>query len=350
MNLIRSALMQIFFGRNSSGVVADLAGDLGSTTYRWNDAAIKRILIGESATDIQIKQDGSALVVTIGGTEVFRVDTTNGITATDYADNTIPVEAIVDGGLGLTREVFNSNGTFTSGANVNRVLLFGCGGGGGGGGGGGDAGGGVAGGGGGGQGAIPTLISLPVTPSTGYAIVIGPGGEAGVAGTSGGGAGGNGTQGTSTTFGGSLVTLFGGLGGLGGEGSGAGTGQGGAARSYLTKYGLHFSASGKGSTGEAVNNGTAGDASIFAGGGAAGTSSATTGGGGGGGGAGYGTGSAGGNGANASSGNPGAAATANTGAGAGGGSGGERGGGNQPGREGGVGGSGFLWVMYVKES
>ncbi len=176
-----------------------------------------------------------------------------------------------------TFQAFTSgSGTYTTPANVYRIVV-GSGGGGGGGGGGGNAsaGFGAGGGGGGGGGYSESTIN---NPSASYSYSVGSGG-------SGGGVGASGSGGNSTTF--STYTSSGGNAGTGGStvatygsGGGGGSGSGGS----INSYGNAGSLGGAGQAGAAQGIGGDGGGSFFGGGGQPGSAGQNFGGGGGGGG------------------------------------------------------------------
>jgi hypothetical protein len=73
-NLLRDVLNGNHVPRNSSGVATDVAGDLGTSTLRWNDAYINEIFLGLTADSISFADDSTDLIIRRAGVEVQRLD------------------------------------------------------------------------------------------------------------------------------------------------------------------------------------------------------------------------------------------------------------------------------------
>lgn len=336
-NQYKSALGVNMVPRNVSGVAADLAGDLGQTTLRWNNAYIGGFLqLGTIASGLKIVEDSGELTFEVGGSEVARMDA-NGLTRSSF-----PTTGVL---RDLKIATFTSSGTWTVPDNVTSVIVLGCGGGGGGGGGGANYGGG----GGGGSGAQPITAAIAgLTPGASISVVIGAGGNAGAGGISGGN-GVVGANGNPSSFG--TLVFNGGLGGDPGVGStlgGTNPAGGAGAAEAMTPMGHRVAGGGGGAGAQNGTSvaGTAGSRSMYAtapsGGASAGTGTLRGGGGGGGGSA---T-NAGGTGGNANVGAVGSVgADGSNGSGGGGGGGGSN---NLQGGNGGAGGGGLIQIYYVE--
>ena len=59
LNQYKTALVQDQYPRNVSGAITDIEGSLGSSSYRWLNAFIKKIYIGESASNNSMEEDAS---------------------------------------------------------------------------------------------------------------------------------------------------------------------------------------------------------------------------------------------------------------------------------------------------
>lgn len=332
VNQYFTALAQVLVGRNSSGVPTDIAGSLGSSSIRWNQAFINAIFLGLTASGLSIEEDSGDIIFKVGSTEVNNISAT-GIGGLFQAAQ-IQAAAMQAGVIGFNREVFTSNGTFTTQSDVSRAYVQLIGGGGGGGGGSGTGTSGPAGGNGGNSGDYFEGI-IELTPSTGYAVTIGSGGTAGSGNTvssDNATAGGNG----GTTSFGSIISVSGGAGGT-------------IKGNSITEpnFGRYVFAT-KGGLGDTttVSTGEDGEDTPFFSGGTGGNGGAGYDGGGGGASR-FGSGGDGGQGA-FGSGTVGGSAAANSGAGGGGGGGNGQTGGTS--FAGGAGGSGLCVVYYLPES
>lgn len=240
----------------------------GSGTPSWSTVSSgSQVTFTPSAGQVAFS-DGTpnALKMTTSGTSGYFLKTNgSGTPSWDTPARATTFQAFTSG-----------SGTYTTPANVYRIVVRMVGGGGGGGGGGNaSAGFGAGGGGGGGGGYSESTIN---NPSASYSYSVGSGG-------SGGGIGSNGSGGNNTTF--STYTSSGGNAGTGGStvltygsGGGGGSGSGGS----INSYGNAGSLGGVGQAGAAQGIGGDGGGSFFGGGGQPGSAGQNFGGGGGGGG------------------------------------------------------------------
>jgi len=319
LNQFKTALNNDLVPRNSSGVPTDVAGGLGTTTFRWTDSYFEKAFIGTVGSLINLEDIAGDLVFRIDGTAAVTVKST-GLEGTDIIPNSLTSGEMTVGLIAnLQSEIFTSSGTFNVPANVTDVFLLGCGGGGGGGGGS------PNGAGAGGQGSVPTFATTVVTPSTGITVTLG---GAGGGGTFNSGANGTaGSAGGNATFG-SLVTFTGGRGG-----DAATVSTGGAGKSDVFFARNPETGGGTGAT--EGGNGADGNPSLYKAGGTQGGADAA-----GGGGSSIGQGGTGG-----SPGNPGSIGGTG-GICAGGGGGGLNNGGGADGGSGGAGGNGQIIVFW----
>lgn len=326
LNVLRNAFMQVLFPRNSSGVVTDLAGDLGSSTYRWNDASIKRILLGESASNIQLKETSPSLLQGLIGGNVKISVSSAGIDG-QYMQSASITRAALASPSNVVQVTSSTTVTLPTG--VTWVVLEMVSGGGAGGGG--EYSAGTGSGGGGGAGGNYLTTPVYINGDLTLDVTIGAAPSGGAAGTSPGT-----PNGTSGAAGGSVQVVVNGLtylvpGGAGGSGAVGGTSAGGVATVLGKPWDYYDNANG----GQGSGSPAAGESTFFYSGGSAGTGGARAGGGGG---AGYG--GAGGNGAAAGSGG-----TGGSGLGGGGGGGGSGGSGGS-GTAGGAGTQGIVRIYY----
>lgn len=77
-NLLRSVLGGDLVPRNASGVPTDLAGAIGTSTYRMLSAFAQKYNLGAPASGLSIEEDSGAIIFKVGGVEKGRIDS-NGI-------------------------------------------------------------------------------------------------------------------------------------------------------------------------------------------------------------------------------------------------------------------------------
>lgn len=118
-NVIRSALIGDIVPRNSSGVATDQGGDVGSTTYRWNNAYLKKILLGTVANNNTIEESSSDLIIKVGGNTKFNLNATNGMDGQYLKSLSVPTAA--RGTLGELET--SSSGSFTSAVSNTREFI-----------------------------------------------------------------------------------------------------------------------------------------------------------------------------------------------------------------------------------
>jgi hypothetical protein len=114
-NLLRSVLGVDIVPRNSSGVTTDLAGSVGTSTYRFLSAFAQKYNVGASASGLSIEEVSGSIIVKVNSTEVFRLSTTELLTTgIDFADNIITRDALKDDVVkGVSSQII-TNSTSTS--------------------------------------------------------------------------------------------------------------------------------------------------------------------------------------------------------------------------------------------
>jgi hypothetical protein len=307
--------------RDADGAPADLAGDLGSTLYRWASAYIQKIYLGAIASAISIEETAAALLIKVSGTTKMKVDA-DGLDGAFLKALSVPYAALDASAQWKGPYAFgiiaaHQTWVVPAGCNLIIVELIA----GGGGGGGGDTNSSGAGGG-GGSGSIPQLFAIRVTPGETLDIHLGAGGAGGAAGSNGGDGGSSTIKRDSDTT--TIVTVRGGNGGK--AASGTTPGAGGAGGIYGN--GL-LTAGGKGADVSTANADDGDDSFWTAGGSASGSAK-------GGGGGGASRSSVGGDGGSAANGSAGFF-------GAGGGGGAAQ-------KSGGNGGDGSIFIYYTGET
>jgi hypothetical protein len=244
---------------SGAGVLPVANGGTGGSTAALARAALSAAMLGNNTditrlnnltTPLSIAQGGTGSASqnfvgltanqTINGTKEFLVIPLLPASAPTLSTQAVN-KAYVDNMTANNTQLFTTNGTFNTPANVNYVFVSMTGAGGGGAG----ADQGVAGGGGGGSGAYVTRVGVPVNTSENYTVTVGAKGLGGVAEN-------DGTNGTSSIFyfSNGNITCDGGKraiakdGGLGGVGAGNYSGQaapanvGGVAGTYVTTSGF----------------------------------------------------------------------------------------------------------------
>lgn len=78
--------------RNTSGAPEDIQGGLGTSLFRWLNAFVKKITVGDSNNLVTIEESASALLFKFLGTIGGRI-TVDGIDGTTIEDETIPFSA-----------------------------------------------------------------------------------------------------------------------------------------------------------------------------------------------------------------------------------------------------------------
>lgn len=75
-NSIVTALKDNFVPRGTSTLApTDLAGDLGTTSYRWDSAYLKEVILGAISSQISIEEDGSnRMAIKVGGSTAMTID------------------------------------------------------------------------------------------------------------------------------------------------------------------------------------------------------------------------------------------------------------------------------------
>lgn len=108
-NEIHQALNGTFIPRNASGVATDVGGDLGSSTYRWNDSYILRMFFGAIASGLSIEDDAGDIVFKRNSIEVGRF-TVNGLDASDLVSASVTQTQMANNSIG-TNQIINANVT-----------------------------------------------------------------------------------------------------------------------------------------------------------------------------------------------------------------------------------------------
>lgn len=84
-NQFYSALIGNLLPRNSSGVPTDIAGSLGEVSKRWDNAYIKSLFIGATASGLSIVEN-SGLSFKVASSEKTRIPSTHRTVTTDGSD------------------------------------------------------------------------------------------------------------------------------------------------------------------------------------------------------------------------------------------------------------------------
>ncbi len=124
VNQYRTALNQTLFPRNSGGAVADLGGDMGSSTYRFNNAYIKSYNIGDPANSLIIEENVSNQIsIKTSGVERVVIDD-DGLDAGGLKAATVTQAKMANNSVG-TNQLIDSNVTTSKilDANVTNVKL-----------------------------------------------------------------------------------------------------------------------------------------------------------------------------------------------------------------------------------
>lgn len=108
-NSLVQALEVDMVPRNGSGVATDIAGSIGTSTYRWDSAYVKKIFIGEVANLIDFEQSGSTLILKLGGSTVATF-TSNGIDDSSHAALSIARSKLAGGTITST----NASGSYST--------------------------------------------------------------------------------------------------------------------------------------------------------------------------------------------------------------------------------------------
>lgn len=114
-NSIRTAMIGAWVPRNSSAVAADAAGDLGTSSIKWNNAYCNTYNVGDTASGLAITENASnELSLEVGGSEVSKFDA-NGLNGEGIKDATIPKGKMVGLGQQTSSSLFStSSTTFTA--------------------------------------------------------------------------------------------------------------------------------------------------------------------------------------------------------------------------------------------
>jgi hypothetical protein len=124
-NSLVTALKDNFVPRDTTTLApTDLAGDLGATTTRWDNAYLKKIILGAITSALSIEEDGSnRIIIKVGGSTALTIDSGGLIPdsiATDMiADSQITTSKIADNNvtnskLGLTTATSSGCGNFST--------------------------------------------------------------------------------------------------------------------------------------------------------------------------------------------------------------------------------------------
>jgi len=97
-NSFTQALEGDIVPRNGSGAPEDIAGDIGTSTYRFDNGYIKKVFIGEIAKLINFEGSGNDLIVKVGGTTVGKW-TTVGLDGSYLVDESVDRFALAPGNV-----------------------------------------------------------------------------------------------------------------------------------------------------------------------------------------------------------------------------------------------------------
>lgn len=109
VNQYRTALKGTVFTRNSSGAVVDQYEGLGSTSFRWDDSYIKKLIFGAYADNIYIENTGTNIEMNVGGAVQMQI-TSSGLDGNYFKNNSIPQAALNNGTYALS----SGSGTFST--------------------------------------------------------------------------------------------------------------------------------------------------------------------------------------------------------------------------------------------
>lgn len=125
LNQFRSALNSTFMPRNSSGVVADLAASLGSSTYRFDSSHIQKIFLGTASQNVFIDGSGADLRFYVSNTKEASV-TTNGVEGSYLKDGSVTQGGLNNGNYSfgsLDSGPFNTTSTtYTQVTNLSATI------------------------------------------------------------------------------------------------------------------------------------------------------------------------------------------------------------------------------------
>lgn len=115
-NQLVTALKDNFVPRDTTTLApTDLAGDIGSTSYRWDDSYIKKMNIGAVSSQLTIDEDGSnRMRFTVGGSTALTVDSGGLI------PDSIATDMIIDNNVtraklaSVGQQLSSSSGSFTT--------------------------------------------------------------------------------------------------------------------------------------------------------------------------------------------------------------------------------------------
>lgn len=93
-NQLVEALKENFLPRNTSTLApTDLAGDLGSTSYRWRDTYTEELILGAIASGLNIKESSGDIIFERANVEKFRIKSDG---ATGLAVDSVSTDKIID--------------------------------------------------------------------------------------------------------------------------------------------------------------------------------------------------------------------------------------------------------------
>lgn len=110
-NSIRTAMIGAWVPRNTSAVATDAAGDLGTSSIKWNNAYCNTYNVGDTSSGLAITENASnELSLEVGGSEVSKFDA-NGLDGSGIKDATIPKSKMVSLGQQTSRHSFSTTST-----------------------------------------------------------------------------------------------------------------------------------------------------------------------------------------------------------------------------------------------
>lgn len=101
LNQFRSALNSTLMPRNSSGVVADLAASLGSSTYRFDSSNIQKIFLGTASQNVFIDGSGADLRFYVSNTKEASV-TSSGVEGSYLKDISVTQGGLNNGNYSIS--------------------------------------------------------------------------------------------------------------------------------------------------------------------------------------------------------------------------------------------------------
>lgn len=93
VNVFRRVLAEDLVPRNTSGVITDEGGSLGTSTYRWLNGYIRNLYIGTAATPHSLIENGATLEMNINGTLAATLSA-NGFNTASFEDDSVTADKL----------------------------------------------------------------------------------------------------------------------------------------------------------------------------------------------------------------------------------------------------------------